>query len=307
MMRYLRWGYLTILLQWIHLCAEPLHLVWQVDRERIWETDWILELLSGYEIEEIIDGHFEEMRDQSLVVICGDPGDYFNQMREMNYRFGVIHLSDETYSHPTEFYPLADFVLRNYWHKKFLDQKNVSFIALGYKNGFWRGSSRPSIHDAIDRHYDWSFAGQIGSHSTRGVMVSSMKQIPNYYIHEIFTWNDSTSLSPTAYRDLMLDSIFIPCSRGYFNLDSFRVYEALECGCIPIVEKTPFDYFQSLFGDHPFIAVDSWEEAPELVDELLDDWDRLEERRQACYQWWLDYKKQARNQIRALIQNHLDI
>jgi hypothetical protein len=69
-------------------------------------------------------------------------------------------------------------------------------------------------------------------------------------------------------RDVMLQSIFIPCPRGYVSPDSFRFCEALECGWIPIVEKIPTsftDYFRGMLDeDYPFPAVADWSEAPPL-------------------------------------------
>lgn len=286
---------------------EKLYLVWQMGLEGIWEADWISELLSGLNYEVVIDGKYEQSFDRSLVVVSGNPGDYFSQMRRKNYRFGIIHLSDETYSAPTDYYGQADFVLRNYWHKKFANQKGVFHFALGYKSGFWKGLARPLMKTAQERLYNWSFAGQIIDHPTRAAMVQAMRQIPFYHFYEIFTWNDSGSLSTIEYRDLLLDSIFVPCGTGYFNLDSFRVYEALECGCIPIVEKTPIDYFTLLFGEHPFISISSWDEAPEIIEKLLEDPDQLEDYRRRCYQWWLDYKEKTRSKIRGIIEDQFNL
>ena len=103
-----------------------------------------------------------------------------------------------------------------------------------------------------------------------------MKSISPHLIYETFAFSDPNSLSTVNYRQLMLDTIFIPCPTGWWNLDSFRVYEALECGCIPIVEKQPLDYFRKFFPDHPFIAVDSWDQAPQQIKLLMDNPAELE-------------------------------
>lgn len=42
------------------------------------------------------------------------------------------------------------------------------------------------------------------------------------------------------------------CPVGHYNLDTFRVYEALEAGAVPVVLSTSQDqdygYFEGLFG-----------------------------------------------------------
>jgi hypothetical protein len=72
------------------------------------------------------------------------------------------------------------------------------------------------------------------------------------------SFNGPDSLSIEEYRNLFLNTTFMPCPKGCWNFDCFRVCEALECGCISIVEKIPFDYFQRLMGDYPFLAVNTW-------------------------------------------------
>jgi hypothetical protein len=89
----------------------------------------------------------------------------------------------------------------------------------------------------------------------------------------------------------MSETIFAPCPAGWENLDSFRVCEALEAGCIPIVERRPFyDYFRHVFGDHPMLTVADWSEAPALIAGLSKDRGALDRRRRACARWWQDYK-----------------
>nr|MBA3816861.1 hypothetical protein [Parachlamydiaceae bacterium] len=65
---------------------------------------------------------------------------------------------------------------------------------------------------------------------------------------------------------------------------------ALECGCIPIVEKGQ-EYFSNYYGEHPFIAIDSWDQVPSLMSNLLANPELLEQRRIQCCAWWQAYKK----------------
>lgn len=54
----------------------------------------------------------------------------------------------------------------------------------------------------------------------------------------------------------MLDSIFSPCPQGNVLLETPRVYEALQCGSIPIVERRlTLDYYKQLLGPHPLPTV----------------------------------------------------
>lgn len=271
-------------------------LVWQAERKKVWEEDWLTELLTGIDYEIVDDMKFEKYIDNSIVVVVPPQEKqmvpYFKKMHDLGYKFGVILLSDECYTCTTEFYQYAQFVFRNYWHKQFAHDPKVICFGLGYKTGFWKSIPR-SLAANKDRPYCWSFAGQIGGKPTRAAMISELKKAGPYCIHEINAWLDPRSLGTQEYQSLMLNSVFIPCGRGFWNIDSFRIWEALECGCIPIVEKFPLDYFKKFLGDHPFLAVDSWEQAPFLMAQLFADPGALEAKRQECMQWWREYKKKT--------------
>src|SRR5271169_362483 len=126
----------------------------------------------------------------------------------------------------------------------------------------------------------------------REVLVKIMKKLPDSFLHEASDWGrrDPKSLTVSECRELMLNTIFVPCPGGWANMDSFRVYESLECGCIPIVETFPHDYFNSFLANHPFLTVDSWEEAPGLIQAYMADPEVLEKKRLECYEWWMEYK-----------------
>jgi hypothetical protein len=278
----------------------PVSLVWQANREKAWEEDWLLELLNGVDLNIIDDGKYQTYLNNSIIVITAwqkftECRAYLKKLHKMNYKFGLIVLSDERYIVPSDIYKNAAFTFRNYWHKKFLRQKNIGIFPLGYKTGFWR-NDHPIIKTADQRILTWSFAGQIQKKPTREAMIASLKVFPNYYIHQTAAWADPNALDVVNYRNMLLDSLFVPCPSGWVNQDSYRLYEALECGCIPIVEKGAEDYFFQYFGSHPFISIDSWDQAPALMSSLLANPDLLERRRIQCYEWWQAHKKVVNQQ-----------
>lgn len=281
----------------------PVNLIYIINKPFIYEWDWLKEVLSEFDVKEFRNNTYDLFLDNSIIVISSFDtsneeelfNNYLKKLQSKNCKFGVIHTSDELYSASTDFYDQCKFVLRNYWHKKFKDYPNVTYFPLGYKQGFWKDSDKV-IKDSFHRDYAWSFAGQVRK-STRIDMINNMKKIPNYFFYEIFYFDAPDSLSAEDYRDILLDSVFVPCPRGFWNLDSFRVSEALECGCIPIVEKAPLDYFEHLFGKYPFLAVESWSQAPELIKQLLANPERLEQLRLDCQQWWLEHKKMMKSQV----------
>lgn len=272
------------------------NLVWQINPAQMWETDWLFELLKGVDIHCICDnGMFETYVDNAIIVLSAPRSlkraQYFKKLKDLHYKFGVIQLSDEKCSYPTDYYDDAQFVFRNYWDQKFNSTAHVFTFPNGYKSGFW-AEFCDEIKTSCQRKYTWSFAGELKGKKSRTVMVSYMKNVPGHHIHTTqgFGSTDPKSLNTAAYRNLLLDSIFIPCPAGW-SIETFRVWEALECGCIPIVEKFPFDYYGSFIPEHPFLAVDSWQEAVDIVNDLLAQPEKLEALRQKCHMWWLAHKK----------------
>lgn len=291
--------------------TQEIPLVWQVDRSKFWEEDWLHDILQGVELVTVEDGNYEIFIDNSIVVFSSYHNtegciEYFEEMNKRGYTFGIINLSDERELGPSSFYRYAAFVFRNYWRSDFIEERNVVTFPLGYGPGFWEEGQKEAA-SACHRNYVWSFSGMIRDRPTREVMIHNMKKVPRYFFHETFDWGraDKKSLTVSECRELMLDTIFVPCPGGWANMDSFRVYEALECGCIPIVENFPSEYFRSFFPDHPFITINSWKEAVDIVKTYLSDTDALEKKRIECYVWWTEYKKNLNQNLVSIIKQKL--
>lgn len=101
-------------------------------------------------------------------------------------------------------------------------------------------------------------------------------------------------MAPLEYRNWMLAAKIAPCPSGAVSVDSFRLWEALEAGAIPLADTVspvdgPTTYWQSLFSDIPFPLIEDWSTLPDVVTALLQDWRATANRVGA---WWMRYKRQ---------------
>jgi hypothetical protein len=267
-----------------------------------WEKDWLNSILPALPL--IEPGcAFDRLADRNIIVvdshITPSKVAFYRRAYEVGCRVLLVHLSDEAFIDDHRAYRWCHAVYRNYYSPILREIQGISFFALGYKAGF-ATSAEPST--AMDRQYVWSFAGDPNK-ATRSQMLSAMRSIEGGSEHLTTGFNSPDALTVDKYRDMMDRSVFVPCPQGFTNLDSFRVYEALEAGCIPIVEKrVGFDYFGELYGRYPFPSLFSWDEAPSLINDIRQH--RLEESIiAACLLWWRSYKSSLKERIASCLHS----
>jgi hypothetical protein len=270
--------------------------IWQASNPH--EREWIDEVMGPFIREHVTDGKHELVLDNAILldafVHCIDPS-YYAGFRGMNAF--LVHFLDENYEGSYEIYQNFRGVLRCHWSDVFSEQYLLR-MPLGYSNG-WGRNGRP-IRKATERKYVWSFIGQAGKASRPDVANMLARIEP----HFMFATDNVPGLAlmsavqgkprripPSEASEILLDSMFSPAPMGNVNLETFRVYESLEAGSIPIVEKRlTLDYFRRLLGDHPMPAVRSWSEAARLVQKLLRNPDDIDQLQGDCLRWWDEYK-----------------
>jgi len=99
----------------------------------------------------------------------------------------------------------------------------------------------------------------------------------------------------------MLATKVAPAPSGPRTQDSFRLYEALEAGCIPVADDMTPDgrigYWRHLFGeDPPFPVITNWNDFEQILPELLAGWPANANRVSA---WWQSYKRHLAYQLAA--------
>jgi len=206
-------------------------------------------------------------------------------------------MSDETYEGGYENYKNFRGVFRNYWSGIF-NPRRVFHVPLGYTANLPRN---PEMVRADQRPYLWSFMGaaQAGS---RPEMLRALLPVEPNFTHITDGNNAARPLSREEYSRVVGNSAFVPCPMGNVNLESFRTYESLEYGSIPLLEKrVTLDYFAQLLGEHPIPTFSTWTQAASFVSRFRADIEGLQRLQSACTEWWSLCKTQIQDRIREFI------
>jgi len=140
------------------------------------------------------------------------------------------------------------------------------------------------------QNLNWFFAGQ-NTHARRNDCVAALKEtsIPGILAT---TQSFGSGLPQSDYLRHMSRAKIVPCPSGPASPDTFRVWEALECGAVPIVDsrslrESTVGFWDTVLGDHPLPLISDWKDLPEAMEMILSDYDRYS---RLCAVWWKCYK-----------------
>jgi hypothetical protein len=261
------------------------------------ERDWIARLFEPFAGEQVYDGEHKIVLDNCLVIdacLHCHPRAYFEQFRGKNAF--LLHLCEETYEGGYHHYDNFRGVFRCYWSGIF-NPLRVMAIPLGYQAGFTGSAGELGT---ARRPYLWSFLGA-GSKSSRPEMIKALMPLTPHFLR-ITDRGKVEHVGKPEYEQILRDSIFVPSSMGNVNLECYRIYEALECGAIPIIERRiGFDYFTHLLGRHPLPSFTNWGQAARFVDSMREDRAALDRLQMECVDWWDGYKQTLTQRIERFI------
>lgn len=152
--------------------------------------------------------------------------------------------------------------------------------------------------EASDRYLDFFFSGQV-THERRYQMVASLQRLPGGKL--VQTPGFTQGLEHDEYFRLMASAKVIPCPSGPATADSFRFYEALEAGCVPIADDiTPRQgdeggYWERLYPDRPFPVIRDYGDLPGYIKDSVKRYPELNNRISA---WWLRQKRRMAYELR---------
>ena len=251
--------------------------MWLNKGHKFWDQTLLNELLEGLPDTE-----------RRIVVVPGT----INSVEEVNEKLAkypkvlVIITSDEENKFPVDQLDHPDKIV--YMTYPLLPTSNVDrFLPIG-------SPPDAKMIENKKKDLDWFFSGQV-NHDSRMNVARVLRGLEGGKLVE--TGGFSQGLEHKEYYDLMSRAKVVPSPGGAHSPDSFRLYEALEAGAIPIAD-TP-DFWKMLFGGYPFPAPQDWTTLKELIGNLKD---RPEERGRV-FAWWLRKKRE----LRYMLEDDLEV
>lgn len=279
------------------------------DSLNAYERGWIEELMGKEQpfLVETISFQDPAPTDTPIVILQRPYTERYNALflkwNQQGVNFYVFHLSDEFAKDTLEFYtfPHCLGVVRIYQRKDIpVEAKDkVMVIPLGYHWTVAGGSDNPieKTPRLPFRNVVWSFYGT--SWQDRDLKLKSLQEIQPNSLRLVDTWESPDKLTKNQYIAILLDSVFVPCPPGN-NPETFRLYEALECGAIPLYVKSQGDdtYIEWLQNELGLLPVSNWEEAKHLVQHLYKEKEIMESYRNQLLVRWKTWKERLGIQVR---------
>lgn len=237
--------------------------------------------------------------DNIIMVIHGDHEhqkvDQIKKELDKFQRALVVVIGDESALFPSQALIAPN---RKIWHQVPIPGRHdfaTRFLICGYPHDAPRLLS-PYIDKP--KTLDWAFMGQV-THVRRQMCAEQLRTMKNGYLLE--TAGFWQGLDRAEYYKTMASAKVIPCPSGPVNPDSFRVWEALEAGCVPIVDGMcpkfayPNGYWKYVLRyDPPFPIIYDWKSLPEVMEAVLAKWETAQSFTQA---WWNIYKKDMKQWV----------
>jgi alpha(1,3/1,4) fucosyltransferase len=288
------------------VCIEKLNL----DFGALYEKEWLLELLGKPQYIEIEKVRFEDSPpNDSPIVIVMRPGieettRLLQKWSSAGVRYSLLHLSDE---HCTDDISMYDFdgcqgIVRIYDRSDLTEEqrKKTLIIPLGYHWTLGRGGCPSPLEKTPRlpfRSKVWSFFGTGWMNRTEKLAPLQIIQPNTMRILE--SWKAENSLTREEYLSNLLDSVFVPCPGGN-NIETYRFYEALECGCLPIfVQESQNRLYSGMISSNlQLLVVSSWEEAAVLMGQLYNNKQLLENYRTTILMAWQQWKERLQKDFK---------
>jgi hypothetical protein len=281
----------------------------KMDMSKLFEFAWFKQIFAetaklSLEIEDISSTAIQSPPDDEPIVILQRP--FLDEARHVlqawkakGVGFYCLHISDEFGQDPVDFYQWDECrgVLRNYVRPDVQESEKIKIIPLGFHWAISNGE--PFLHTPQPpfRELAWSFVGT--GWQGRREKLEVFKQIP--FEHKLLfqdDWNSKDKLGRDEMLSLYLNSWCIPCPGGQ-NAETFRAYEALEAGAIPIFVKENGNdaYLAYISRWLPLLHCDSWLHAAQLIMTLKAKPEIYEQYRIQILTGWESMKKEVKRWV----------
>lgn len=170
--------------------------------------------------------------------------------------------------------------------------------------GGWYPGTHEGVRDVVDRYrdLDWMFAGQV-THKRREECAAVLWPMLDSRSRFLGTEGYLQGMPQETYWDFMARSKVIPCPSGPMTVDTARAFEALEAGCVPVVDMVTargedYDYWSLLFDEEAKVLppISDWSSFRPMLGVILERWP-LDANR--CSAMWQQAKRRWAKQLDA--------
>ena len=250
---------------------------------------WIYEILKKIKYI-IIDTEKNLEKGDVLIIIDSSPEnkiEFYNKLKLVCSKILLFHLGDESGAYDlSQVYKNCNYIWRTFCSNKYFNNSKIKCIPIGYKSGL-------ANKQKSKRKYKWAFTGTPHK-SSRHDLLFQFSDIKPFFCHKTEKF-DEKIISVDEMSEVLSLTEFMPCPNGFFHPETYRLYEALECECIPIVESA-YNYYDRLFPNNPFIKVNKWADAKPMMKGWGED--QINKKQDECRSWWKNYKIHLQEMIK---------
>ena len=247
---------------------------------------WVYEILKKIKYD-IIENETNLEKDDTLIIVDSSlegKAELYKKLKLICSKIFLFHLGDESGAYDlSQIYKNCNYIWRTFCSNKYFENNRVTCIPIGYK-------SRVLDKKKNNRKYKWAFVGTPHK-SSRHDLLFQFSDIKPFFCHRTEKF-DKKIISVEEMSEALSLTEFMPCPNGFVHPETYRVYESLECGCIPIVENA-YQYYDRLFPHNPFIKVDKWMDAHPIIKGWNND--QIKQKKEECKIWWNEYKDKLQN------------
>ena len=273
------------------------------------ERDWIEEII-GKPLEFIPFGKEESPTFQTINFILIQKWSAvediilqkLNSLADQKKPVVLLHLSDETVNDPISIYehPAVKLIIRNYVRKDIPSNDKVITIPLGYVRN---RSSKGKFKKLSERTVVWSFAGSVDK-PNRIEMLQTLATVEPNSMKLLPTWKHPLPEEAEEYMKTLEDTRFVPCPKGQ-NYETYRLYEALEAGCIPICigdANNEHECYNKLIGDNAILISKDWSSVKSMIQQISNNLEALNQIQENLTKYWMTHKVNITAHILAALE-----
>jgi len=268
----------------------------ELDRNYAWgiyhkknSNVWVYEILKKVKYD-IIESETNLDKNDTLIIVDSSlegKAELYGKLQLICSKIFLFHLGDESGAYDlSQIYKNCNYVWRTFCSNKYFENQRVKCIPIGYKSGVLDKKKN-------NRKYKWTFVGTPHK-SSRHDLLFQFSDIKPFFCHKTEKF-DKKIISVEEMTEALSLTEFMPCPNGFVHPETYRVYESLECGCIPIVENA-YQYYDRLFPNNPFIKIDKWADARSVMKGWSND--QIKQKKEECNIWWNEYKDKLQNFVR---------